>query len=221
MHVRRWLISAIAMIALVTTSVFAISGAGSATTTPKTAKSVNPTFLAKVRADVALGEKKQTYLPPTSGPTPQTGKSIVLIPCSMALAGCSRPVPAEEQAAKLLGWKVTLIDPEGVVSKAEAGVEEAIAIHANGVVLEGWDAGVIKGALAQAKAAGIKIVGITSNNADGLYNSLTPSPAQIVQQGYLAAEAAYLALNGNLHIALVEDPRPTVALGAKMEHWSL
>jgi ribose transport system substrate-binding protein len=92
---------------------------------------------------------------PTSSPKPQPGKSLWILSCSQAASGCARITAAAKEAGEDIGWKVTVIDGEGDVSKWNAGVEQARVAGADALMVVSIDCGPIKGALERAKAAGM------------------------------------------------------------------
>jgi ribose transport system substrate-binding protein len=99
---------------------------------------------------------------PTSGPTPKKAQKILVIACSQAAPGCAVPAAAMAEAGKVLGWRVTVFDGKLTPSVYASGVQQAISGHYDGIILNSVDCAPIKAPLAQAKAAGIKIVSFIS-----------------------------------------------------------
>jgi ribose transport system substrate-binding protein len=144
------------------------------------------TFDAKAEALFKKASAPQTARPPSDGPKAVKGKNIVIIPCSMAAEGCGRMARGAQEAAKLIGWQSTLIDPAGDTTKAADAVQRTINIKADGIILVGTDAKRIQGALQQAKEADIKIVA-EGDNVNGIYDATMPSNRKefFLGQGYL------------------------------------
>lgn len=163
-------------------------------------------FEAKVAADVTKAKATQTQSAPASGPKGAEGKTIIMVPpAGASTEGGYRTALAAQDAAKALGWKTLLINPEGDPSKMNAAVQKAIAIKADGIAIVSIDAGVVQNALNQAKKAGIKVVGsiaANSNGDTGIFQSLVPSLASGEQNGYVLGEETYLQTKG--HIRAVE-----------------
>ncbi len=138
---------------------------------------------------------KQTQKPPTTGPKGAKDKSIVIIPpAGASTEGGWRIAQAAKDAAESLGWKVTLINPEGEQPRMAAAVERAITIHADGIVVVSIDGQVILSQLEQAKAAGIKLVAAAAANSEGetgIYESLVPSLKSGEEDGYALGAKAY------------------------------
>jgi len=103
---------------------------------------------------------------PTSGPAPVKGTKVVVIPCSLAAEGCATAAQAEVEAGKLLGWDMSIIDGKFDPSNFVAGVRQAIAVGAKGIILDTIDCAPIKAAVQQAQAAGIKVLGVNSLDCD-------------------------------------------------------
>jgi ribose transport system substrate-binding protein len=149
-------------------------------------------FNKKVDGLVAQYVAPQKAAPPTSGPPPAKGKTIVIITCSMAAEGCARMSRGSEEAAALLGWKSILIDAVGDPAKMADGVRRAISVKADGILLQGVDAEVIPSALEQAKAAGIHIISGDGDDGTGkFFEAIEPVPASFETGGYMAAATAY------------------------------
>src|SRR5690606_21032859 len=50
---------------------------------------------------------------PESSPAIETGKSVVVIPCTYASEACARGADSAMEAAEYLGWETRMIDPGG------------------------------------------------------------------------------------------------------------
>ncbi len=104
--------------------------------------------------DEAMAQPKWT--PPSSSPAPAKNKLVVAIPCDAAAVGCSRPAQAFLDAAKALGWKTQLIDPQSDPQKMQAALKQAMQEGANAVYAPGPNVAQFSAALlAQARAQGI------------------------------------------------------------------
>ncbi|HEX3736537.1 MAG TPA: substrate-binding domain-containing protein [Solirubrobacterales bacterium] len=159
------------------------------------------------------GSEPQTNKPPSSGPAGQPGKTIVVIPCSMELEGCSRPADAVLEAAKAIGWHATLINPGGEPQKEAAAVEKAISIGADAISLEAVDSKPILSALEQAKKAGIYLSCFACVDGAGAYDALVPPEESLTKAGYWIGAAAYKFSNGDAKLLeLTSDEAEVLAL---------
>ena len=90
------------------------------------------------------------------------GKKVVVISAGQASISSSVPVAAAVEAARALGWSTTIYDEAFNPASAPGLVGQAIASGADGIILDATDCPTVKNALQQAKAKGIKVVGIYS-----------------------------------------------------------
>lgn len=110
---------------------------------------------------------KGTYQgPPTSGPKPVTGKKIWVISCSQDVSLCAGHAQGITEAGKLLGWTTTTFDGKYDPATMGNGVRQAIAGKYDAIVIAGTDCAGIKAPLEEARAAGIKIIGIEGADCD-------------------------------------------------------
>ena len=161
-------------------------------------------FNAKVDQEFATSINPLTVTPPTQGPRPVPGKHIVVIPCSMAAEGCARQARAVMEAAALIGWKTTLIDPAGDNAKQAQAVEKAISIKADGIILASIDSAFILGPLHEARAAGIHVVAEGQDSED-LYEAIALTKKFYTDQGYMTGVAAYKMGGYKAQMILLED----------------
>lgn len=108
----------------------------------------------------ALAElAKGTYAPPpSSAPKPEAGKKVWIISCGQSLQACALPTGWAKEAGEKLGWEMTVFDGAFDVNKFGAGIRQAVAADADGILLNGVDCPFVTGALKQAKAAGVEVV---------------------------------------------------------------
>src|SRR5581483_8154784 len=96
--------------------------------------------------------------PPANGPAPAPGKSVWIISCGQAVTSCALPSESMEQAAHQLGWRVTIFDGKLDPSQFTAGMRQAIAADADGIIPVGIDCPLIKAPVEEARRAGIAVV---------------------------------------------------------------
>jgi ribose transport system substrate-binding protein len=97
--------------------------------------------------------------PPTASNKAATGKSVWVISAGQASPSSAIPSEYAVEAGKKIGWKMTLFDGELSPSKYNAGIRQAIAAHADGIILVAVSCTDVKGALEAAKQAGIPVNG--------------------------------------------------------------
>jgi ribose transport system substrate-binding protein len=100
--------------------------------------------------------------PPSTAPKPAAHKKVFILSCGQSIDSCSVPIKGADDAAKSLGWDTTVIDTHFDTSQASNAVRQAIAAKADAIVTFAIDCAPIKQPLKEARAAGIKTVGIQS-----------------------------------------------------------
>lgn len=110
---------------------------------------------------------KGTYEAPSGGPVdPPPGKNVWIISTGQEIETAQNAVKAMEEAGDDLGWEVTLFDGKFESSRQIAGIEQALADRADGLVLVYVDCAPVKAALQQAKDAGVAVTGIESKDCE-------------------------------------------------------
>jgi ribose transport system substrate-binding protein len=108
-----------------------------------------------------------TWKGPTSPVTPPKQFNLAIVTCLSLLHGCVSPGLGAQHAAKALGWKSTIFDGKGDPTVQAKAIEQAITDHANAIITVAVDGRLVKGALAQAKAAGIPVISTSNGSAPG------------------------------------------------------
>lgn len=135
-----------------------------------------------------LRTAQQSTIPwtgPTSGPKAQPNRTIVYIAQDMSNGGVLGVSKGVQNAAAAIGWKVTVIDGRGTVAGRVAAIGQAVALHADGIILGSVDSEEEKAAINQAAAAGVKIVGWHSAPTAGpvpgtpIFTNITTNAADV------------------------------------------
>lgn len=134
------------------------SGSGASSTAPA---------VTKARATVAALYRGTDRALPTSGPKAQTGKKVWVISCYEGAVGCSVPAQGFVAASAHLGWRATVVDAKLDPGTAAQEINSAVAAKANAIVVDGFPCSWAPGALASAKAAGVKLYGLLSFDCPG------------------------------------------------------
>jgi ribose transport system substrate-binding protein len=104
----------------------------------------------------------ETYSsPPTSGPQPQPGKSVGGIVYGPA-PNTETFAAGMQEVGKAFNWKVSIFDGKFSSDTQLSGVRQAIAAHADAIVLYIIDCPSIKSGLEEAKSAGIPVIAAES-----------------------------------------------------------
>ena len=227
------------LLVLVSVSVLTAAGCGSSSkaTTPATSTSKTPGpsatssvpaaggYQAAVTATAAA--EKGTNRP--VDPTPRhavKNKSIVVISAGQSTSSSQVPSDGAVEAAKAIGWKVTLYDAKLNPSNYSPLIRQAIAAHADGIVLDSIDCQAATAALKEAKAAHIALVPITAfdctdpaagGQPTGVYSAVTnfgPAGKNVdaFTESYGADQANYIIAQSHnkAKIIVLQDPEFTV-----------
>jgi ribose transport system substrate-binding protein len=132
-----------------------------------------------VRAKIDRALEGSFTAPRADAPRPQPGKNVWFIPLSSSIDDFSAPGGIHD-AAKAMGWKLTEFDGKYSSDNIVSGIRQAIADHADGIVTYVVDCPLIKSALKDARAAGVKVVGGAASDCDevqsgesALFDSMT------------------------------------------------
>ena len=196
-------------------------GAASSTASPAGGNG----YQAAVTATAAAEKGTNRPVDPTSRPAVKN-KSIVVISAGQATSSSQVPSDGAVEAAKAIGWKVTLYDAKLNPSNYSPLIRQAIAAHADGIVLDSIDCQAATAALKEAKAANIALVPITAfdctdpaagNQSTGVYSAVTnfgPTGKNVdaFTESYGADQANYIIAKSQnkAKIIVLQDPEFTV-----------
>lgn len=108
---------------------------------------------------LAAAYKGATGAPPTVATKPKSGINLWVVSCGQRVPSCATPVAAVEEAAKAVGWQVTMCD--GQLNPGGWGncIRQAASAKADVIVPVGIDCVSVQAPMREAVAAGSKIVG--------------------------------------------------------------
>ncbi len=119
-----------------------------------------PAALAKARSAVRQAEKVDvSWNGPTTGPTALPGRTIVYVAQTMTNPGVAGVAKGLREAARVIGWKVRVIDGQGTPAGIQAALSQAVGVRPSGIVLGGFDPNATSSQLARADAARIPLIG--------------------------------------------------------------
>lgn len=159
---------------------------------------------------VATSTKPVSSWPgPTTSPLAVHGKTVFSIPCNNLDPACNAIDYGVHQAAAAMGWQANTINGGGTAQSQDAAVKQAIAQHANAIVVDGIDTTTISDGVAAARAAGIAVIAGTGPSTGTPINSKTINYNVILPNKAAGLDlAAYVAVksNGTAQIAAWTDP---------------
>lgn len=124
---------------------------------------------------------------PTVGPAAEAGKVIVYVSTDQRNGGARGVGEGVEEAAEVAGWTYSEIDGQGTVSGRSAGLNQAIALQPDVIVLGGIDANEQATAIEDAAGQGITLVGWHASAAPGphpslpVFTNITTDPLEVAK----------------------------------------
>ncbi|MFF6780829.1 substrate-binding domain-containing protein [Streptomyces sp. NPDC012510] len=201
--------SAAALLALSTAVVGCDSGSTTAATTAESAKPGCPAALTRAKSAVKKAESVDApWGGPTTGPRAVPGKTIVFVAQTLANPGVTGVAQGVEEAAKVMGWKVRVINGEGTPAGIEAAFAEAVALEPAGIVIGGFDPKSTSAQVRQARTAGIPLIGWHAVDAPGpsedpeLFSNITTRVEDVAR---ISADWIIARSNGRAGVVLFTD----------------
>jgi ribose transport system substrate-binding protein len=183
-------------------------------------------YLATAKAKAEQSYRGTNTEPDTTLRKPAPGRKVVVISAGESSLSSSVPSDAAVEAAKLMGWDVTLYDEKLDPSTGSGLVRQALAAGADGIVLDANDCPIVKQALQEAKAKGVKVVPIYAFDCsdpifgaggDSLFSGIinygkkaTDIDAFTKSYGGDQADAVIAATDGKAQVVLFNDTEFTV-----------
>ena len=157
---------------------------------------------------------------PTTGPKAVGHKLIVYVSTDQRNGGARGVGEGVAEAAKVIGWDVRIIDGQGSVSERAAGINQAVALKADGLVLGSPDAAEQAAAIENAVKAGIKVVSWHSGPAPGpmpkygIFFNITTDPLLVAKA---AASYAVADSDGKAGVVIFTDSAYAIAIAKSDE----
>ena len=102
------------------------------------------TFIAGLMASTLLvaapAVAEMAWDGPTSGPAAAEGKSIVVVAGDLKNGGILGVTSGVEEAVDKIGWTVRVLDGAGSIQGRTAAIGQALALKADGIIINGFDA---------------------------------------------------------------------------------
>jgi ribose transport system substrate-binding protein len=192
--------------------------------TPAAAQDASPAAGATPTGDIVATAKERvakatahvtTWDGPTTGPAAQKEKTIVYVSTDQRNGGAAGVGKGVEEAAKALGWKLTVMDGQGTVTGQSSVLSQAIALKPDGIILGGVDATAQKTLVQQAADQGITIVGWHAAANPGpqpdlhLFTNIQSDP---VDTAVITADYVIAQTDGTAQVAILTDSQYEIAV---------
>jgi ribose transport system substrate-binding protein len=152
---------------------------------------------------------------PTTGPKAQDGKSIVIVAADMKNGGILGVTTGIEEAAKAIGWTVTVLDSGGSIDGRTAAFGQAMTLKPDGIIINGFDAVEQAPAMAEAKNAKIPMVSWHAASAVGpvpevgVFANVTTDAMEVSKA---AANYAFVDAGGKPGVIIFTDSTYAIAI---------
>ncbi|MBO0754339.1 MAG: substrate-binding domain-containing protein [Bradyrhizobiaceae bacterium] len=152
---------------------------------------------------------------PTTGPKALRGKVVVLISEDQRNGGALGVSEGVTEAAKVIGWKLTVLDGAGVIANRSAAFGQAIALKPDVIIADNDDATEQKVNIVKAVSAGIKVLGWHSNVKPGpmegvpLFTNISTDPTVVAK---VAAALAIADSKGTAGVVVFTDATEKISV---------
>jgi ribose transport system substrate-binding protein len=152
---------------------------------------------------------------PTTGSKAQAGKTVILISEDQRNGGPLGVSEGVTEAAKVIGWKLTILDGAGVIANRSAAFGQAIALKPDVTIADNDDATEQKVNIIKAVNAGIKVLGWHSNVKPGpmegvpIFTNISTDPTVVAK---VAAALAIANAEGKARVVVFTDATEKISV---------
>jgi ribose transport system substrate-binding protein len=191
------------------------SGAGDAGTNAGVKPGVDDAYLAMAKEYIAKVTAPGTpWTGPTTGPQAQSRKLVVYVSSDQRNGGPQGAGDGAQEAAKVIGWDLRILDGQGSVQGRLTALNQAIALKPDAIILGNVDTLEQAPAIQKAATLGIKLVGWHAAAAPGpvqgqpVITNVTTDPREVARA---AALYAVVDSNGTASVILFKDSITTIS----------
>lgn len=159
--------------------------------------------------------KVENWDGPTSGPTAEPGKTIVVLAGDLKNGGILGATNGIEEAASMIGWTVRVLDGAGTVSGRTSAMGQALALKPDGIIINGFDSQEQQQGMQAAAEAGIPLVSWHAGSAIGpmtdvgVFANVTTDPMLVSEA---AAKWAFADADGAPGVIIFTDSTYQIAI---------
>lgn len=155
---------------------------------------------------VIASTEKKDWTAPAASSRPANDKLIVAVTAIAASESIQLIEAGVQDAVRSLGWEYKTIDAAGDQNKMNAGIDSAVTLGADAIILDSIDPKLVKNSIAQAREAGVAVVSI--NGTGGIPFEVTATTIQAdetfpaYEQGYATGAKICVDTDGAGQVAL-------------------
>jgi ribose transport system substrate-binding protein len=175
-----------------------------------------PPALAAMREEVAVAARHAPpWNGPRSGPPGLAGKTVALVAEDLRNGGILGVAQGVDEAARVMGWRVRVLDARGSPAGRERALAEALAAAPDGVMLVGADAEALADRLRPFAARGVPVVGWHVGPRAGpmaggpVAVNVSTDPLEVAR---VTAMAAVVAAGGRAGVVIFTDSNFEIAM---------
>ncbi|TKC88097.1 sugar ABC transporter substrate-binding protein [Trinickia terrae] len=173
-------------------------------------------YLARARSAIAAAVRPSPpWDGPATGPQAQPDKTIVYVASDLRNGGVLGVSDGVTEAARVMGWKLRVLDGQGSVSGRTAAMNQALSLNPSGIVLGGFDPSEQGAVIRKAASLKIPVVGWHAgpkagpDPSSGLFTNVSTDPLAVART---AADYAVVKSNGTAGVVVFTDSLYKVAL---------
>jgi ribose transport system substrate-binding protein len=168
------------------------SGAGDTGTSAGVKAGVDDAYLTMAKEYIAKVTASGTpWTGPTAGPQAQSRKLVVYVSSDQRNGGPQGAGDGAQEAAKVIGWDLRILDGQGSVQGRLTALNQAIALKPDAIILGNVDTLEQAPAIQKAATLGIKVVGWHAAAAPGpvqrqpVITNVTTDPREVARAAAL------------------------------------
>ncbi len=160
-------------------------------------------------------QRVTTWDGPTTGPKAAADKTIVVLAGDMKNGGILGVTNGLQEAAKVMGWDVRVLDGAGSVQNRTAIFNQALTLKPDGIAILGFDAIEQQVGVDAAKAAGIPLVSwhagpkVGPDPEQGIFTNVTTDAMDVAKA---AADWAFVDAGGHPKVVIFTDSCCAIAI---------
>jgi ribose transport system substrate-binding protein len=155
------------------------------------------------------------YGGPRSGPRAVHDQLVVFVAADITNGGIAGVAHGVQQAARAIHWRLRILDGGASVGGRRQAMDEALALHPDGIILGGFNATEQHAGMARARAAGIPVVGWHAASLpgpdpkNGLFTNVSTDPLAVAR---VAADYVIARSKGRAGVAIFYDSEFQIAV---------
>jgi ABC-type sugar transport system substrate-binding protein len=150
---------------------------------------------------------------PTEGPKPTPGKKVMWLACGFAAEGCKHPAEASKEAAKAIGWDVTVVDGKFDPRIYNRSIQQAVDQKYDAIIVSAISSEAVAESVKRARKAGIVVGSWDSANTPADDGVSFEVGVPVAEQGEAMANYMIWKAKGKANAYILDNPEFKVVAG--------